>query len=60
MGCQNWVMIAIGDLANFAIWKDVQESEGVLSIRELASKAEEIERRLEDGIQSLDLARSVC
>ncbi|KAJ5086041.1 C6 transcription factor [Penicillium argentinense] len=59
MGCQNWVMIAIGDLANFAIWKDVQERDGVLSIRELASKAEEIERRLEDGIQSLDLARSV-
>lgn len=59
MGCQNWVLVAIGDLAHFDTWKEQQESEGLLSIRELAGKAQEIEMRLENGIQSLDLSR-VC
>jgi hypothetical protein len=59
MGCQNWVMEMIGDIAQFSIWKENQEKDGVLSIRELANKGQGIETRLENGIQSLDLARSV-
>jgi hypothetical protein len=59
MGCENWVMIAIGDLAHFSIWKDKQEEEGMLSIRELASRGKDIEMYLESGIQDLDLARCV-
>lgn len=59
MGCHNWVMIAIGDLSHFGAWKGWQERDGLLSIRELASKAQEIERRLESGLESLDLERGV-
>ncbi|OQD89065.1 hypothetical protein PENANT_c003G05838 [Penicillium antarcticum] len=57
MGCENWVMVVIGDLAHLSIWKEKQEEEGMLSIRELASRGKEIERCLEGGIQDLDLAR---
>ncbi|KAJ5306945.1 C6 transcription factor [Penicillium antarcticum] len=59
MGCENWVMVVIGDLAHLSIWKEKQEEEGMLSIRELASRGKEIERCLEGGIQDLDLARCV-
>lgn len=59
MGCQNWVMIIIGDLAHLGIWKATQEKEGMLSIRELASRGQELERRVESGIESLNLARCV-
>lgn len=59
MGCQNWVMVTIGDIANFSIWKEAQQKDGILSIRELANRGQDIETRLENGIQSLDLARSV-
>lgn len=57
MGCQNWVMVIIGDLANFSIWKERQENNGSLSIRELAGKGQEIEARLENGIQNLDISK---
>lgn len=59
MGCQNWVMADIGDIANFAIWKETQIKDGALSICELANRGQEIERHLESGIRNLDLARSV-
>jgi len=53
MGCHNWVMMAIGDLTHLSAWKDQQEKDGLLSIRELASKGQEIETRLESGIETL-------
>lgn len=59
MGCQNWVMTLIGDIAHFAVWKEIQEKNEVLSVRDLASRGQEIERQLENGLDSLDLARSV-
>lgn len=59
MGCQNWVMLAIGDLATLSAWKDQQEKDGVLSIRELATKGLEIETRLESGIKHLDQEQEV-
>ncbi|CAG7919109.1 unnamed protein product [Penicillium olsonii] len=54
MGCENWVMLAIGDLAHLSAWKNQQEKDGLLSIRELATKGMEIETRLENGIMGLD------
>lgn len=57
MGCQNWVMLVIGDLAHFGAWKEQQEKNGLLSVRELAGRGQEIEKRLETGLESLDLAR---
>ena len=60
MGCHNWVMVVIGDLANFSMWKEQQEHDGLLSVRELAGKGQEIEIRLENGIQNLDISRVRC
>lgn len=57
MGCQNWVMVVIGDLTHLEKWKEHQDREGTLSVRELANRAQGIENRLESGIESLDLAR---
>lgn len=59
MGCQNWVMMAIGDLAHLSLWKYQQEKVGFLSVRELAGKGLEIETRLESGIEGLDLMKKV-
>lgn len=59
MGCQNWALSAIGDIASLNQWKDESGREGSLSVRELASRAYEIEMRLEEGIERLDAANEV-
>lgn len=59
LGCENWVMIIIGDLACFGEWKEVQEKEGILSIGELARRGAEIKDRLTTGIEKLDLTKDV-
>lgn len=43
MNCEAWVFEAIMDSTSLSIWKSDQEAQGVLSIRELVSKAESIE-----------------
>lgn len=55
IGCRNWVMLSIGDLAMLDEWKQSKEKEGALSVRELAMKSLEIETRLEHGLADLDL-----
>ncbi|KAH1368819.1 hypothetical protein KXW30_001370 [Aspergillus fumigatus] len=57
MGCYNWVVAVIGDLARLGVWKDQQDKDGLLNIRELASRGQEIEMRLEKGIEGLDIAK---
>lgn len=59
MGCHNWVLPAIGDIASLKQWKDENELKGLLSVRELASRAHEIELHLEKGIERLDAANEV-
>lgn len=54
IGCRNWVMLSIGDLAVLDEWKQSKEKEGALSVRELAMKSLEIEARLEHGLVDLD------
>lgn len=54
MGCQNWVMVAIGNLASLKDWKDDRMEMGLLSTRELALKGQQIEKSLEAGIEHLD------
>ncbi|KAF5876912.1 putative regulatory protein [Botrytis fragariae] len=51
MGSQNWVMIAIMDIALLAEWKITREGLGDLSQSQLARRAACIEDRLENGIQ---------
>ena len=55
IGCRNWVMLLIGDLAVLNEWKQSKEKEGALSVRELAMKSLEIEAHLEHGLADLDL-----
>ena len=57
MGCYNWVVAVIGDLARLGVWKDQQDKDGLLNIRELASRGQAIEMRLEKGIEGLDIAK---
>ncbi|ENH75301.1 hypothetical protein FOC1_g10001491 [Fusarium oxysporum f. sp. cubense race 1] len=53
MGCYNWVMIAIGDLAHLQAWKKDMKKQGRLSVPELARRGQRIEKRLQDGITEL-------
>ncbi|RFN46451.1 hypothetical protein FIE12Z_9286 [Fusarium flagelliforme] len=54
MGCYNWVMVAIGDLAHLQTWKNHMKEEGRLSVPELVRKGQDIEKRLRDGITELE------
>lgn len=54
MGCYNWVMVAIGDLAHLQVWKNDMKEQGRLSVPELVRKGQEIEKRLQDGITELE------
>ncbi|KAF7933920.1 uncharacterized protein EAE98_003629 [Botrytis deweyae] len=51
MGGQNWVMIAIMDIALLAEWKVTREGLGDLSQSQLARRAACIEDQIEHGIQ---------
>lgn len=65
MGCANWAMLAIGDLASLNAWKKnafsqpFRSSGGISSNRtfkgrsELVARSREIEKRLEDGLSTL-------
>lgn len=59
MGCQNWIMALIGDLANLKQWKDNGIKVGMLSTRDLAVKGQRIETALENGIAQLDMNEKV-
>ena len=50
MGCKNWVMVIIMDIAILAEWKSAAQSCGNLSLLELARRAASIEARLKTGI----------
>lgn len=53
MGCQNWVMGAIGDIAQLNAWKSSRKHSGQLSLPTLVSKSQVIESRLEHGLELL-------
>lgn len=53
IGCESWILVAILNATSLEIWKQNQEAEGNLSIRELVSKADKIESVLEQGIEKL-------
>lgn len=56
MGCENWAVFQIMDIANLSHWKTVEEANGTLSMRELVRRGAEIEQILEEGLakNSLD------
>lgn len=51
MGCENWAMLLIMDIAFLDDWKQNLQISAQLSMRELVTRAARIERRLEDGIR---------
>lgn len=53
MGCYNWVMVAIGDLAHLQAWKKEMRQQERLSVPELVRKGQRIEKTLQDGITEL-------
>ncbi|KAF4966166.1 hypothetical protein FSARC_6125 [Fusarium sarcochroum] len=56
MGCFNWVMIAIGDLAHLQAWKKNMKEQQMLSVPELVMRGRSIDARIQDGISMLNLA----
>ncbi|KFY98851.1 hypothetical protein V498_01179 [Pseudogymnoascus sp. VKM F-4517 (FW-2822)] len=51
MGCENWAMLLIMEIAFLDDWKKNLQISAQLSMRELVTRAAQIERRLEDGIR---------
>lgn len=47
MGCQNKVVWALAEISALAAWKKEQKDRGQLSVKDLVSRAAEIERELE-------------
>ncbi|KAL6918215.1 hypothetical protein FSST1_009710 [Fusarium sambucinum] len=58
MGCYNWVMVAIGDLAHLQAWKEDMQDKRTLSVPELVIKCQNIETRLQNGIVELEVAQN--
>ncbi|KAI1870967.1 hypothetical protein JX265_006007 [Neoarthrinium moseri] len=54
LGCHNWVILTIGEIAGLDAWKKEMRNAGVLSMVELVTRATCIERRLRAGIEELD------
>jgi C6 transcription factor Pro1 len=53
MGCENWVMTIIREIAVLEDWKKGMVSDGVLNVRELVRRAGDIEQRLKIGTARL-------
>jgi hypothetical protein len=53
MGCENWAMTIIREIAVLEDWKRETASDGVVSLRELVRRASDIKQRLESGIARL-------
>ncbi|ETS86726.1 hypothetical protein PFICI_00554 [Pestalotiopsis fici W106-1] len=53
MGCCNWVLLSIGNLAELQCWKRDRTQRGTLSVRELVDRSREIEVCLEQGLGTL-------
>jgi C6 transcription factor Pro1 len=53
MGCENWIIFAIKDIAALNHWKNSLKAAGQLSVRELVSRGNEIEARLNKGLADL-------
>jgi hypothetical protein len=59
VGCQNWVLILIGEIAALDAWKKDSKKRGTLSVMELVRRAANIERSIQDGLTGLDVSDSV-
>jgi C6 transcription factor Pro1 len=53
MGCENWAMTTIREIAVLEDWKRQMEKDSVFSVRELVRRAGSIEQRLEAGVAAV-------
>ncbi|KAI8169240.1 Pestheic acid cluster transcriptional regulator 3 [Colletotrichum sp. SAR 10_70] len=54
VGCQNWAMILVGEVAALDGWKKTMQKKGALSLMHLVKKGADIERSLRDGLSRLE------
>jgi hypothetical protein len=59
MGCQNWAMEEIANLACLDFWKLTARQSRTLSMQQLVIRGQEIETRLENGLKGLDILDQV-
>ncbi|ETS78821.1 hypothetical protein PFICI_08674 [Pestalotiopsis fici W106-1] len=55
IGCQNWVLVAIGNVSSLCAWKRDAKQSGNFSVLDLVKLADPISRALENGLQALDV-----
>lgn len=54
IGCQNWAILAIGDIAALDAWKKNTQLTGILNATQLAAQADRIFQSLKEKIEALD------
>lgn len=57
VGCQNWVLVAVGEISALCAWKREASSKGDFSVVELVKLAASISQALEDGLEELAASR---
>jgi hypothetical protein len=58
VGVENWVVVAVGEIAALDSWKKEMKRAGSLSVAELVSRASAIEQRLRGSLAALENASS--
>ena len=58
VGCQNWALLLVGEIAALDAWKKDMKKGGTLSMVQLVQRASVIEQGLHDGLASLNLCDS--
>jgi hypothetical protein len=59
IGCEDWVLITLLDIAELKEWKRHMRDTGALSLRELVQRASLIEERLHKGLATLASRKSL-
>lgn len=54
VGCQNWPLVAIGNISALCAWKRNAKQSGTFSVLNLVSLAGPISQALDDGLERLD------
>ncbi|KAK8136783.1 hypothetical protein PG984_004723 [Apiospora sp. TS-2023a] len=60
VGCPNWVVLLISEIATLDAWKKEMKAAGHCSMADLVQRAASIEQRLRSGIAQLDPIPIVC
>ncbi|CAJ2500785.1 Uu.00g036380.m01.CDS01 [Anthostomella pinea] len=59
IGCHNWAMVQIAEIAGLAAWKKDRKDHASLSLVELVRRADLIESSLRQGLSNLDITSIV-